>query len=90
MVANLLVSDLQPHKRQELSTMIPDKMLEVLKKDGVVAIATLDKNGPGTGFLIRGTAAFISSDPDFDATKARFAWARAALAVSIDSVTQTL
>ena len=26
--------------------MIPDKMLEVLKKDGVVAIATLGKDGP--------------------------------------------
>lgn len=123
--------------------MIPEKMLEVLKKDGVVAIATLGKDGPhmvntwnsyiritddgrllipagymhltesniavnnhvlitmgsskvagkigpGTGFLIKGTAAFITSGPDFDATKARFSWARAALAVSIDSVTQTL
>ncbi len=26
--------------------MIPDKMLEVLKKDGVVAIATLGQDGP--------------------------------------------
>ena len=98
--------------------MIPDKMRDVLKKDGVVAIATLGqdgphlvntwnsyvriadderllipagymhrteanittnnnvlitvgsskvagKNGPGTGFLIKGTAAFITSGPDF-------------------------
>ena len=123
--------------------MIPEKLLEVLKQDGVVAIATLGedgphmvntwnsyvritddgrllipagymhhteaniatnsnvlitlgsskvagKNGPGTGFLIKGTAAFIFSGPDFDATKKRFAWARAALAVTILSVTQTL
>ena len=123
--------------------MIPDKMREVLKKDGVVAIATLGqdgphlvntwnsyvritdderllipagymnrteaniatnnnvlitmgsskvagKKGPGTGFLIKGTAAFMSSGPDFEATKARFAWVRAVLAVTIDSVTQTL
>ena len=123
--------------------MIPEKMLEVLKKDGVVAIATLGKdgphmvntwnsyirvtkderllipagymhlteaniatnnnvlltmgsskvagiNGPGTGFLIKGTAAFLTSGPDFDATKAIFQWARAALAVTITSVTQTL
>ena len=123
--------------------MIPEKLLEVLKQDGVVAIATLGedgphmvntwnsyiritddgrllipagymhhteaniatnsnvlitlgsskvagKNGPGTGFLIKGTAAFISSGPDFDATKKRFAWARAALAVTILSATQTL
>ena len=123
--------------------MIPEKMLEVLKKDGVVAIATLGKdgphmvntwnsyiritddgrllipagymhlteaniavndqvlmtmgsskvagkNGPGTGFLIKGTAAFITSGPDFEATRDRFKWARAALAVTIASVTQTL
>ena len=123
--------------------MIPEKLLEVLKRDGVVAIATLGqdgphmvntwnsyvritddgrllipagymhhteaniatnsnvlitlgsskvagKNGPGTGFLIKGTAAFIFSGPDFDATKKRFAWARAALSVTILSATQTL
>jgi predicted pyridoxine 5'-phosphate oxidase superfamily flavin-nucleotide-binding protein len=123
--------------------MIPEKMLEVLKKDGVVAIATLGKdgphmvntwnsyiritederllipagymhltetniatnnavlvtlgsskvpgkNGPGTGFLIKGTAAFLTAGPDFEATKAIFKWARAALAVTINSVTQTL
>jgi predicted pyridoxine 5'-phosphate oxidase superfamily flavin-nucleotide-binding protein len=123
--------------------MIPDKMREVLKKDGVVAIATLGqdgphlvntwnsyvritdderllipagymnrteanittnnnvlitvgsskvagKNGPGTGFLIKGTATFMSSGPDFEATKARFSWVRAVLAVTINSATQTL
>lgn len=123
--------------------MIPEKLLEVLKQDGVVAIATLGedgphmvntwnsyvritddgrllipagymnhteaniatnsnvlitlgsskvagKNGPGTGFLIKGTAAFIFSGPDFDVTKKRFAWARAALSVTILSATQTL
>lgn len=123
--------------------MIPDKMREVLKKDGVVAIATLGqdgphlvntwnsyvritdderllipagymnrteanittnnnvlitvgsskvagKNGPGTGFLIKGTATFMSSGPDFEVTKARFSWARAVLAVTISSATQTL
>ena len=123
--------------------MIPDKMLEVLKQDGVVAIATLGKDGPhmvntwnsyikitdderllipvgymhhteaniafnsnvlitlgsskvvgnigpGTGFLIKGTAAFITSGPDYDVMKKRFVWARATLAVTIASVTQTL
>ncbi|MFA5252192.1 MAG: pyridoxamine 5'-phosphate oxidase family protein [Phycisphaerae bacterium] len=122
---------------------IPEKMLEVLKKDGVVAIATVGKdgphmvntwnsyiritederllipagymhqteaniaannkvlvtlgsskvagkNGPGTGFLIKGTAAFLTTGPDFEATKTIFKWARAALAVTITSVTQTL
>ena len=123
--------------------MIPEKLLEVLKQDGVVAIATLGPDGPhmvntwnsyiritsdgrllipagymhlteaniafnshvlitlgsskvagnigpGTGFLIKGTAAFITSGPDFDLLKAKFAWARATLAVTIASVTQTL
>lgn len=123
--------------------MIPEKLLEVLKQDGVVAIATLGaegphlvntwnsyirvtddgrllipagymqhteanlalnnnvlltlgsskvagKLGPGTGFLIKGTAAFITSGPDFEVIKAKFSWARATLAVTIASATQTL
>jgi hypothetical protein len=122
---------------------IPEKLLEVLKHDGVVAIASLGpedqhmvntwnsyirisedgrllipagymqrteaniafdpkvlvtlgsikvpgQHGPGTGFLVKGTAAFITSGPDFDELKARFAWARATLAITIDSATQTL
>ncbi len=123
--------------------MIPEKLLEILKQDGVVAIATLGKGGPhmvntwhsyvrissdgrllipagymhkteaniaynpnvlitlgsskvkglrgaGTGFLIKGKAAFITSGPDFDIMKAKFSWVRATLAVTIDSATQTL
>jgi hypothetical protein len=122
--------------------MIPEKLLEILKQDGVVAIATLGQDGPhlvntwnsyttisadgrllipagymhrteaniannshvlitlgsskvtgnhgpGAGFLIKGTAAFITSGPDFDFLKSRFEWLRAALAVTIDSATQT-
>ena len=123
--------------------MILEKLLDVLKHDGVVAIATLGQDGPhmvntwnsyiqitsdgrllipagymehteaniafnsnvlitlgsskvagklgpGTGFLVKGTAAFITSGPDFEAIKAKFAWARAALAVTIHTATQTL
>lgn len=123
--------------------MIPEKMLEVLKQDGVVAIATLGQDGPhmvntwnsyirispegrllipagfmqrteaniafnnqvlitlgsskvagsmgpGTGFLIKGTAEFVTSGPDFDLLKAKFAWMRATVAVTIESATQTL
>ncbi len=122
---------------------IPEKLREVLKKDGVVAIATLGEdgphmvntwnsyvrltadgrmlipagymnkteanvafnpevlitlgsskvpgnNGPGTGFLIKGTAAFVTSGPDFDALKATFGWMRAVLAVTMRTATQTL
>jgi len=46
-------------------------------------------HGPGAGFLIKGTAAFIASGPDFDVLKSRFEWLRATLAVTIDSATQT-
>jgi hypothetical protein len=122
---------------------IPEKLTQVLEKDGVVAIATLGQDGPhmvntwnsyirltedgrllipagymqtteanvafndqvlvtlgsskvaglhgaGTGFLIKGRATFITSGPDFDVLKARFAWARATLAISPASITQTL
>lgn len=123
--------------------MIPEKLLEILKQDGVVAIATLGQDGPhmvntwhsyvrissdgrllipagymhkteaniahnpdvlitlgsskvkglhgpGTGFLIKGKARFITSGPDFDVMKDKFSWMRATLAVTIDSATQTL
>lgn len=123
--------------------MIPEKLREVLKQDGVVAIATLGadgphmvntwnsyiritddgrllipagyynkteanvstndnvlitlgsskvagKNGPGTGFLIKGKANFSTEGPEFDRVKARFSWARAALIITILSAEQTL
>ncbi|MDP4128067.1 MAG: pyridoxamine 5'-phosphate oxidase family protein [Bacillota bacterium] len=123
--------------------MIPEKLLEILKHEGVVAIATQGEegphlvntwnsyvqisesecllipagfmkttesniskdnkvlitlgsrevegnHGPGTGFLIKGTATFQTSGSNFDVVKQRFPWARAALVVTITSATQTL
>jgi hypothetical protein len=122
--------------------MITETLREVMKQDGVVAIATLGAEGPhmvntwnsylrttddgrllipagymhrteaniavnpevlitlgsskikglygpGAGFLIKGTATFITSGPEFDLLKAKFDWLRATLAVTISSVTQT-
>jgi predicted pyridoxine 5'-phosphate oxidase superfamily flavin-nucleotide-binding protein len=122
---------------------IPETLLAVLKKDGIVAIATLGPdgphmvntwnsyirvsedgrllipagyfhkteanvaannqvlvtlgsskvqglNGPGTGFLIKGTAAFLKEGPEYDAMKSRFGWARAVLSITVDSATQTI
>ncbi|CAH2032529.1 pyridoxamine 5'-phosphate oxidase family protein [Trichlorobacter ammonificans] len=122
--------------------MIPEPLLEILKQDGIVAIATLGQegphlvntwnsyiritddgrilipagymhrteanvafnpevlitlgsskvrglHGPGAGFLIKGTAAFITSGPEFDLLKAKFDWLRATMAVTPVSVTQT-
>ncbi len=122
--------------------MIPEKLLEILKNEGVVAIATIGQEGPhmvntwtshvqvidgrllfpaggmnkteanvsknnkvlitlgsrdvaglrgpGAGFLVKGAASFIKSGPYFEMVKKKFPWARAAVAVSIDSMTQTL
>jgi predicted pyridoxine 5'-phosphate oxidase superfamily flavin-nucleotide-binding protein len=123
--------------------MIPEKLTEVLKHEGVVAIATLGQDGPhmvntwnsylqvsgaerllipvgymrrteanialnnqvlitlgsrevtgnigpGTGFLIKGTASIEASGHDFDVIKAKFPWARAVMAVTADSIQQTL
>jgi predicted pyridoxine 5'-phosphate oxidase superfamily flavin-nucleotide-binding protein len=122
---------------------LPETLLEVLKKDGIVAIATLGSDGPhmvntwnsyvrvseegrllipagyfhkteanitannqvlvtlgsskvqglhgpGTGFLIKGTAAFLKEGPEYDATKSTFGWARAVLSITVDSATQTI
>jgi predicted pyridoxine 5'-phosphate oxidase superfamily flavin-nucleotide-binding protein len=123
--------------------MIPEKMTEVLKNEGVVAIATLGQDGPhmvntwnsyiritnderilipvgymhrteaniafnnqvlitlgsrkvtgnmgpGAGFLIKGRAGIETSGPDFDVIKAKFPWARAVMAVTANSIEQTL
>lgn len=122
--------------------MIPEKLLEILKQDGVVAIATQGQDGPhmvntwnsyirisaegrllipagymhrteaniafnpnvlitlgsskvqglhgpGAGFLIKGTATFVTSGPDFDVLKSKFNWLRATLAVAPDTIIQT-
>jgi len=123
--------------------MIPETVLQIMKQDGVVAIATLGIDGPhlvntwnsylratedgrllipagymhrteanvafnpevlitlgsskikglygpGTGFLIKGKAVFVTSGPDFDVLKAKFQWLRATMAVTIESATQTI
>lgn len=46
--------------------------------------------GPGTGFLIKGTASFVKSGEPFIIVKKRFPWARAAMEITILSVAQTL
>lgn len=123
--------------------MLPDKLLQVLQHEGVVAIATQGQSGPhlvntwnsyiqvtpdnsflipagymnkteenvnanaqvlltlgtrelqgfqgpGTGFLVKGTAVFHKSGQQFAGVKQKFPWARAALEIKIDSATQTL
>lgn len=45
---------------------------------------------PGTGFLIKGSAAFLKAGSKLEAIKQRFPWARAAVEITITSTTQTL
>ena len=46
--------------------------------------------GPGAGFLMEGTARFISSGPDYDMMKAKFSFLTRVLEVTATSLKQTL
>ena len=46
--------------------------------------------GPGTGFLIKGTAKFISSGPEFDMMKNKFSFLTRVLEITVDKATQML
>ncbi len=123
--------------------MLPEKLLEVLKHEGVVSIVTqgkqephvvntwnsyikitdddrilipagfmsetesnLEKNnkvqltlgskevqgtqGPGTGFLVVGTASFVKEGTELQDLKQNFPWARAILQVKVDSAEQKI
>ena len=56
----------------------------------VASREVMGKMYKGAGFLITGTARFDKEGPDFDVIKSKFPWARAALAVTIESAEQTL
>ncbi len=46
--------------------------------------------GPGTGFLVHGTARFIPSGPEFDMMKAKFSFVTRVLEVTVESIKQTI
>lgn len=48
------------------------------------------KHGMGTGFLIAGTAEMSKTGADFDLVRSKFPWARAALKITVQNITQTL
>ena len=48
------------------------------------------KMGPGTGYLIKGTAEFVKSGPEFDKVKENFSWANRVLEVTVTAVKQTI
>ena len=47
------------------------------------------KMGPGTGYLIKGTAKFMKSGPEFDMMKEKFSWANRVLEVKVSTVKPT-
>ncbi len=48
------------------------------------------KMGPGTGYLLAGTAKFMKSGIEFDIIKKKFSWANRVLEVTVSSVKQTI
>lgn len=46
--------------------------------------------GPGTGFLVEGTARYVSEGPEYDQMKARFPFLTRVLEVTATSVKQTI
>jgi hypothetical protein len=71
--------------RTEANLAADDRVLVTLGSSKVRG-----KNAMGTGFLLRGTAAFLSQGAEFDRVKGRFSWARAALVITPSSAEQTL
>ncbi|MDP4107133.1 MAG: pyridoxamine 5'-phosphate oxidase family protein [Bacillota bacterium] len=66
-----------------------------LEKNNKIQMAVGSKevdgfHGPGTGFRIEGTAAFIKSGPEFEVINQKFPCSRAAFEITVDSITQTL
>lgn len=48
------------------------------------------KMGPGTGFLLEGTARFLNSGPEFDMMKSKFTFLTRVLEVTVTSIKQTI
>ena len=66
----------------------------VLKNDKVLlTVGSKEVNGligPGTGFLLEGTARFLKSGPEFDLMKGEFSFTTRVLEVTVTSLKQTI
>ena len=83
-VGRLLIPAGYMHQTEANITHNPD-VLMTLGSSKVQGI-----HGAGTGFLIKGKAAFVSTGPDYEFMKEKFSWMRATLVITIESATQTL
>ncbi len=74
------------------------KMLETEKKitqnnNVLLTLGTKEvegRMGPGTGYLITGTAKFLRLGPEFDMMKSKFSFMTRVLEITVSSVQQTL
>jgi hypothetical protein len=72
-------------RKTEKKTLQNNKVLLTVGSKEVTGLI-----GPGTGFLIEGTAKFISSGPEFDMMKAKFSFLTRVLEVTVTSIKQTI
>jgi hypothetical protein len=72
-------------RKTEKKTLQNNKVLLTVGSKEVTGLI-----GPGTGFLIEGTAKFISSGPEFDMMKAKFSFLTRVLEVTVSSIKQTI
>jgi len=69
----------------EKKTLKNDKVLLTVGSKEVTG-----RMGPGCGFLIEGTAKFISSGSEYDMMKSKFSFLTRVLEVTVTSIKQTL
>ena len=72
-------------RKTEKKTLQNNKVLLTVGSKEVIG-----RMGPGCGFLIEGTAKFISSGSEFDLMKAKFSFLTRVLEVTVTSIKQTL
>jgi hypothetical protein len=72
-------------RKTEKKTLKNNKILLTVGSKEVIG-----RMGPGAGFLIEGTAKFISSGPEFEMMKAKFSFLTRVLEVTVTSIKQTL
>jgi hypothetical protein len=72
-------------RKTEKKTLQNNKVLLTVGSKEVAGLI-----GPGTGFLIEGTAKFISSGPEYDMMKAKFSFLSRVLEITVNSIKQTI
>jgi predicted pyridoxine 5'-phosphate oxidase superfamily flavin-nucleotide-binding protein len=72
-------------RRTEEKVLKNDKVLLTLGSKDVQG-----RMGPGTGFLVEGTARFLKEGPEYDLMKSRFAFTTRVLVVKVVSIKQTI